>query len=358
MFGQRLRIIRQSLGLSLRDLQAAIDNRVTAQSISKYERGESIPSPGVLKVLARALGVSPAYLTDARRMILEGVEFRGGERLLRRQAAQVQARVIRQLERYLTVEDALRLPSATWDRPWAAPYPVVRDPSEAELAARSLRVHWGLGGAPIPNMAELLEDRGIKVLALELGRVDGLTAWARRRGADRRPVHVIVVNDRKRGDRQRFTMAHELGHIALDIAPEEAESGAHHFAGAFLMPAETLRREVGRHRRSMGWSELFGLKRMFGVSAQALTHRCQTAGIFSGALCRQLFRDFSRLGWSAPPFIEPVEIPRERPGRFERLCFRALAEGAISKAEATGLLGITLNEVNRRMYDPVDDEKG
>ena len=38
--------------------------------------------------------------------------------------------------------------------------------------------------------------------------------------------------------------------------------------------------------------------------------------------------------------------------RFERLCFRALAEGAISEARAAGLLGHSVNELNRRMDEP------
>ena len=46
--GQRIKVSRQALGLSLRDLESKIDNRVSAQAISKYERDESMPSSGVL----------------------------------------------------------------------------------------------------------------------------------------------------------------------------------------------------------------------------------------------------------------------------------------------------------------------
>ena len=51
--GQRIKVSRLAEGLSLRDLQAKIDNRVTAQAISKYERGESMPSSGVLIALGQ-----------------------------------------------------------------------------------------------------------------------------------------------------------------------------------------------------------------------------------------------------------------------------------------------------------------
>jgi Zn-dependent peptidase ImmA (M78 family) len=152
------------------------------------------------------------------------------------------------LERYLVVEELLALPSVEWDKPREAPYPVISDPSEADHAARSLRVHWSLGRDPIPNLVELLEERGIKVLAAPLTNIDGLTARVRR--ASKAALPVIVVNSKDWGERQRFTTAHELGHMVLEVAPRvDDEKAAHRFAGAFLMPVEALWAEIGKHRK-------------------------------------------------------------------------------------------------------------
>ena len=120
------------------------------------------------------------------------------------------------------------------------------------------------------------------------------------------------------------------------------------------MPAETLRAEIGKHRKSMGWSELFDLKRIFGVSVQALTYRCKDLGIFENVLFRLLFSEFTRRGWRRAPYKEPWAMPGERPMRFERLCFRALAEGAISEAKASELLGHSVHELNRRMDETTE----
>ena len=46
MIADRLRLARRKAGLSLRNLSAAMDSRVTAQAIGKYERAESVPSSG------------------------------------------------------------------------------------------------------------------------------------------------------------------------------------------------------------------------------------------------------------------------------------------------------------------------
>lgn len=75
--------------------------------------------------------------------------------------------------------------------------------------ARDLRVYWNLGLTdPIPNLVELLEERGIKILAVELSNnIGGTMARVRRVTKDAAPV--IVVNSKDWGERQRFTLAHE-----------------------------------------------------------------------------------------------------------------------------------------------------
>ena len=352
MIGRRLRVARAAAGLSLRGLAARIGGRVTAQAISKYERGKSVPGSRVLIALADALGVSVDHLTGDPEVIVEAIAFRKKKITSRREEAHVEGQVVHLLERYLTVETLLGLPSVEWDRPREAPYPI-HDVREAEYAARVLRTDWKLGIDPIPSVAELLEGRGIKVLAVELTNIDGLTARARRGAAGF--VSVIVVNRATAGERQRFTLSHELGHMVQRVASDvDGEKTAHRFAGAFLMPAEALRAEMGARRSSIGWSELFDLKRLFGVSVQALTVRCRDLGIFDAALCRRLFRDFTRFGWRGPPCEEPFARRSEEPRRFERLCFRALAEGAVSEARAAELLGVPVRVLHRRMEEPPD----
>ena len=101
-----------------------------------------------------------------------------------------------------------------------------------------------------------MEERGIKVLSCTLENIDGLMARVRRAGKSAVPV--LVVNDSHWGERQRLTIAHELGHMVLEIgAKVDDEKAAYRFAGAFLMPAEVLWATIGKHRTSIGWSETF-----------------------------------------------------------------------------------------------------
>ena len=355
MIGQRLKLARTAAGLSQRALKARIDGRVTAQAFGQYERNASMPGSGALIALAGGLDVSVDYLLGDQDNVLEGIEFRTKRRIGRREEARIEATVLHRVERYLTIEEVLGLPTVAWDQPRAAPYTVAGDPAAAEHGARSLRDYWGVGLDPIPNMVELLEERGIKVIETELTDVDGLTAHVR--CGNRILVQVIVVKRTTWGEHQRVTMAHELGHLVLDFGPQtDAEEAAQRFAGAFLMPAEALWAAIDKRRTAIGWSELFDLKRLFGVSVQSLTQRCQTLGVFTTALCRRLFSDFYRLGWTRPPYDEPCAMPAEHSGRFERLCVRAVAEGIISEARAAELLDITVRRLNGRMDQPPEGD--
>ena len=60
----------------------------------------------------------------------------------------------------------MRLTSVNWDSLRPALEPITSDPLEADWAAMGLRQDWGLGLNPILNMAESMEDRGVKAVSL------------------------------------------------------------------------------------------------------------------------------------------------------------------------------------------------
>ena len=348
MIGVRLKLARTAAGLSLRGLAAAIAHLVTAQAIGKYERNETMPGSAVLIALADALHTSVDYLLGDPDLVLENLEFRKNAFTTKRAEARIEATALAHLERYLEIEDILQLSSAQWNEPHDAPYPVLRDPIEADNAADALRRHWGLGHEPIPDLVELLEERGVKVFACPLGSVGGLAARVGRPG--RPTVPFVVVNACDWGERQRFTIAHELGHVVLNISSKlNVERVAHRFAGAFLMPADVLWLEVGKHRSALALGELLALKRVFGVSIQALTHRCRDLGIIGVATYRTLFNEFKQLGWRSPPYEEYGAMSGEEPNRFRRLCLRALAEDAISESKAADLLDVPIVDIDKYM---------
>jgi len=183
MIGRRLKVARASAGLSLRELAARMEGVVSPQAIGKYERNEDMPGSRALMALASALGVSEGYLLSDEELVLEGVDFR--KKTSAKEEATVEALTIQMLERYLAIEDLLQLKSVDWEQPRSAPYPV-SDIRDAEDAARSVREEWGLGHDPIPKLAELLEERGIKVLS----RASSPSRARRRPGGRGAPKHL------------------------------------------------------------------------------------------------------------------------------------------------------------------------
>ena len=62
MLGERLRRFRLARGMSLGDLETAIDRSVSSQTLSKYERGKLQPTARVLNQIASVLGIKSAQL--------------------------------------------------------------------------------------------------------------------------------------------------------------------------------------------------------------------------------------------------------------------------------------------------------
>jgi len=341
MIGGRLKLARAAAGLSLRGLEERIEGIVTAQAIGKYERDEMMPSSSVFIALARALGVTEDYLLNPANVDLVAVEFRKKRLTSAKETAQVQARILSEVERYLEIEQILAI-DTRGESPWGARF-AVRSLEDVERAAEKLRQHWKLGDDAIPNLCEFLEENGVKICAIPLtDKVSGVQATVTSR--DGAAIPVIVVNADDPGERQRFTVAHELGHLYLQVRRRaESEPACYRFAGAFLVPRDVLVREVGRRRRVISVRELFQLKLLFGVSAQALAYRCKDLGIISPPTFTRIFKIFSARGWRKD---EPMPLRPERPSRFERLCIRALAEGVISEAKASELLQKTIKEVS------------
>lgn len=350
MIGNRLKRAREAKGLSLRELEAAIQGRVTAQAIGKYERDESMPSSGVLLALAKALGVSPEFLMSERQIELSGVDFRKGPQAGVKEERAVEAAVLDQVERYLELEELLPGVDQAWEPPAGDQFKVSRI-EDAEQAAESLRQLWKLGIDPIPLMAELLEDKGVKVIALDLPEnISGSKAFVQRQR--RGDIPVIVVNARHNGERQRFTLAHELAHLVLNFVgldDKDQEKAADRFAGAFLMAKEMMVRLLGSHRTSISLGELVELKKLFRVSIASLIVRCSQLGVISRALYGRIWSQIRGLGWNGPQSTEPEPLAPEVPQRMERMCLRAVAEGAVSEAKAAELLGISVRALDRRL---------
>jgi len=324
--GQRIKQARKAENLSMRELAAKA--QVSPMAISKYERDQDVPSSGVLLRLAEALATSIDFFFRPMTASVTLQAYRKHAALGVKEQEAIRIRIQEWLERHLETEELF--PDEC--RPVSLPSYTVRSLDQVEDAAASLRQEWKLGLDPIENLTQLLEDQGIKV-----GQVDGFEHFdACTFMADSAPV--IVSKADLPGDRQRFNLAHELGHLVLqpsgDLNPEDA---AHRFVGAFLVPAESARFELGVKRSTLEVRELYLLKHKYGLSMQAWIYRAKDLEIITPSTAKLLFQQFRVRGWHRK---EPEqEYLSEKPLRMERLIYRALAEDLISRSKAQELLG-------------------
>ena len=357
MIGHRIELARKCLGFSLLALSDALGGNPSHRAIREFEKGEATPDSDLLLRLSEVLNVSFEFLVSGLVSKLEGMEFRKMASTKVKERAHVEFEVMDRLERYVSIEAVLDLDSSRWQ----PPFPPVRlaHEAESESVADRLRNAWDLGDDPILDLTELLEGRGLKVLAIPLpGAISGMTCWAVLSNECGR-LPVIVVNRNHGLERRRFTLAHELAHRILEVeTPIGAERAANRFAGAFLVPASHLRQRVSseRHpgRNKLSYEEIICLKRNYRVSAVAILMRLGQIGVLSESAVQEAFRGFANVWRKREP--QPIESDAdhllEMPRRFEFLCHWALAEREISLLRAAMLLRVPMNALETALLGP------
>ena len=355
MFAQRLYQARRAAGLSQRAL--ADDAHVSAMMISKYERGRSAPSSDVLLAMASALNVRTEYFFRTTKVDLERVEHRNRHfwKLPPSAEAKLLADVREQLERWLTLDEVIR---EQWMAEFSLPDELpksIASLDDIESIANRLREYWNLGLNPIPDLIDTLEARGVKVFDTRFDdkRFEGMSARA---GQHR----LIVVGRNWPGDRQRFTIAHELGHLVLDdrLDPSlDKEKAANRFAGAFLVPQEKVREVLGERRRYLELPELHLLKHEFGLSMAGWNYRALEAGVITKKTHNAVSKVFAAHGWNIE---EPgKQYPPETPRLFEQTVYRALSQELIGESKAAELLCFSVGELAaRRRMEAASGETG
>jgi len=339
--GYRIKTARTAAGLSQRELARRVG--VSNTAVHKYEKGKDMPGSDVLLRISKALGVRMDYFFRPSTALHVTVpNYRKKKSLSKKAEAALIAKVQDWLGRYVAVETLFpKEAERGFDFPDGFPHKV-SSYEDIETVVVMLREAWDIGLDPLGNMAELLEEKGIKVGIVEGDdRFDALLLSAN--GAP-----VIAVREGIPGDRERFSIAHELGHLVMEVEGLDEERAANRFASAFLVPRTVAYRELGLKRSRLDLRELLLLKYKYGMSMAAWIFRARDLEIISEGVARGLFSAMKKLDWWGK---EPGEqIPQEFPRRMERLVARAVAEELITVSRAAELLGLSVVEFRESWY--------
>lgn len=225
----------------------------------------------------------------------------------------------------------------------------------------------GLAGLSTPALIDRLEATlGINVVIAQLpDGCDGLSF-----ASDGLRVIVLATSETA-PYRQRFTLAHELGHLAFDDAfgsvisermwesRDHEELRANSFAASFLAPPEELRAAIG----SRPVLEVFdALVLDFQVSPEAMAWRLLNEGIIDAdeqrALAAASSRAVAMRAGRATEYAERVELAsQERPPlRLVGAYLAAYSDGETTLKPAASLLGWSLERAEASFGDAARDD--
>jgi len=174
---------------------------------------------------------------------------------------------------------------------------------EVEKIAAILRSTWRLPQGPVTNLVASMEQAGGIVYRCPFGtrKIDAISQLI----PGLPPI--FFVNSEIPGDRLRFTLAHELGHIIMHrVDSENSEEEADRFASEFLMPA----RDIGPDLSAVSLLKLTRLKPYWKVSIGALIRRARDLGKITDRQYRSLNEIMGRAGYR---MSEPAPIAIEEP---------------------------------------------
>lgn len=337
--GKNLKRVRLLKNLSLKDAGNLLN--MTATAISKYEKGEILPDSKKLIDFANAYNVKSIELLkvyDSPKM--KFTSFRKKKRLTGQNLELLEELIQDEVTKYLEV---MEINNIDTDSIKLKKY-FCNNLKEAEKAAADFRNYIKISNKqPLSDLINILENLGIIIIQIKNSNnrfddFDGLSEIV-----NNIPI-IVLLDGIKDGARQRFTIAHELGHLVLNINNEisNEEKLCNRFASALLMPKEAVVNEFGYSRRNISFFELAAFKNEFKVSYAAIIYRLKDLNIISEYLYKSLsFFLSQRIGKNDPKPIQP-----ETSLQFKRIVYKLEADKIISINKACELLGTSVNEYN------------
>ncbi len=341
--GQNLRKIRLLKNLSLQKAGELLNMSATA--VAKYEKGDLLPDSQKLIEFSDAYNCSPLdFIKKYKSPKMKFTSFRKKKRLTGQKLELLKELIEEEVAKNLSV---LEMSEVSIKKVKLQKYKC-SSLEEAELIGEEFRNFIKISNIqPISDLTNNLENLGIVIIEMknfdtQFEGFDGLSEIVN-------GIPFIVLPDNiKDGARQRFTIAHELGHLVLNITNEELDEEilCNRFASAVLMPKKAVINEFGPIRKNINLYELAAFKNEYKVSFQAIAHRLKDLNIISEYLYKKLIIILNqKIGKNDPDPIIP-----EKSCQFKKIVYKLEADEIISLNKACELLGINENEYNRGNY--------
>ena len=217
------------------------------------------------------------------------------------------------------------------------PLQQVNEVNTPEKIAALVRRKWNIPAGTIDNLSKIIEQQGIIISSFNFGtdRVDSRSMLT----DDDYPI--IFLNRNLLGDRQRFSLAFELGHLIMHtfcIVPHDRNINheANLFAAGFLMPAKDIIKDF---KDGITLPLLGELKRKWKLSMIALLYRADDLGLLTPNQKRYLVQQFNdqKIRRREP---QQLDVPEETPQQLLQLFTGFMSKAKLSVPQLCTLLAI------------------
>lgn len=291
---QILVLARESRGIS--QVELAQRSAIAQGTLSKLERHELESSASQIRKFSKILNYPDALLRMSGSELPPFLSYRRKTKVPQKVLKQIDASI--NIYRLL-IEKVLQGAPLNFTLPDVSTNP--------EQVASEVRKHLLMGEGPVDNMVQVLESLSIMVMSIDFNAI----------ALDSRPIltqarqPIVVVNNQLLGDRLRYTLAFELGHILMhmsELHPGEDDVLRHRanlFAAEFLMPRQAIVQEFDQ---DVTIELLAQLKKKWKVSMQALLFRANTLGKITDNQKRYLLTQFQQRGIKKrePPELDVI----------------------------------------------------
>lgn len=329
----RIILAREARGMSQLQLATAI--RMSPTNLSKIERGEVGVSLSLIDQIAEKTFFPQHFFMVEGRTVPENLTYRRRQTVAQKLLTPIHARINIYREHVQFLTRALNVAAPAIPR-----MQVTEKQSPQRIAAR-LRKEWQVETPVLNDLARLLEDLNLPIVSFDFGteRVDSRSILT----DDQHPV--IFINQCMAGDRQRFSLAYELGmlvmHTHAELTPGRDITGeANAFAASFLMPEKEIRKAF---EQGITIPVLAALKKEWKVSMIALLYRADDLGLLTPNQKRYLLQQFNQLNIRRREPVE-LDVRSEEPTLVRRWVSTYRSKTGLSTTEMAAVLCLNPDE--------------
>ena len=326
---QMILLAREARGMSQSDLAERLNSYKA--SVSRLEHGDGPVDENTLIALAEATHYPPQFFMQKGEILPVNLSYR--------KRKQVPAKLLTPIEAQMNIirNHVQLIINGIGGADTTLPVFEVTEKSTPEQIANLVRKSWRVTAGPIENLSRLLEDKGILISSFDFGtdRVDSRSMLT----DNNQPI--IFLNRNLLGDRQRFSLAFELGHLIMHtfctVAHDrDINHEANLFAAEFLMPAKDI---MPDYKDGITLSLLGELKRKWKVSMISLLYRADDLGLLTPNQKRYLVQQFNdqKIRRREPP---QLDVPKENPQRIRQLITELMQKARLNIFQLCTLLAI------------------